>query len=192
MPATANNTANVSAGKGVAGGYFFSAPLTATVPTDNTTALAAAFVNLGFISEDGVNEEIDKDNETFKDMNGDTVVTASSSREETIEVTLIEVKKDALAEQYGHSNVTDANGKITVKHNGTEPDSRIYVLELLLKDNRKWRQVIPNGKVTEVGALSIASGELVGRQITITASPDALGNSVYDYIDSTETTAGAH
>lgn len=186
-----NNTANVSAGKGVAGGYIFSAPLTATVPTDITTALGTAFVNLGFISEDGIEEEIEKDNESFVDMNGDTVAVATSSREETITATLIEVKKDSLAEQYGHQNVMDVNGVITVKHNGIEPESRIYVLELLLKDNRRWRQVIPNGKVTEVGSLSIASGELVGREITITASPDSNGDSVIDYIESTETTPGA-
>lgn len=182
-----NSTANVSAGKGVLGGYFFSAPLTASVPSDNTSALSADYVNLGYISEDGIDEDISKDNETFKDMNGDVILVASSSREETIKATLIEVKKDALAEQYGHSNVTDVNGVITVKHNSTEPDQRIYVLELLLKDNRKWRQVIPNGKVTEVGTLSIASGDLVGREVTITASPDSNGDSVIDYIDSTET-----
>ena len=184
-----NNTANVSAGKGVVGGYFFSAPITTTPPTGNTSSLGSAFVNLGFISEDGVNEDISKDNEKFKDINGDVVATASSSREETIKVTLIEVKADALKEQYGHDNVTDASGLLTVKHNAKEADSRVYVLELLLKDNRKWRQVIPNGKVTDVGSLSIGAGKLVGREVTILASPDANGDSVIDYIDSTETTA---
>lgn len=185
-----NNTANVSSGKGVAGGYLFSAPVGTALPTDNKTALDAAFVNLGFVSEDGIAESIESDNEELRDMNGDVVHVAKSSRTETITATLIEVKKDSLAEQYGHANVTDADGLITVKHNSKENDDRVYVLELLLKDNRRWRQVVPNGKVTEVGELSIASGSVIGREVTITAATDENGNSVIDYIDSTETKVG--
>jgi hypothetical protein len=51
MPTGTNAVANVSTTKGVSGGYFFSAPSTATVPTDITTALPSDFVNLGFIKQ---------------------------------------------------------------------------------------------------------------------------------------------
>ena len=50
---TTNNQANVSAGKGVKGGYIFSAPVGTTLPTDIDTELDEAFKCLGFISEDG-------------------------------------------------------------------------------------------------------------------------------------------
>lgn len=179
----ANDTANVSTGKGVAGGYIFRAPLTATIPTDNTTALGNEFVNLGFISEDGISESIETDTENIVDMNGTTVYTATSSREETITLTLIEVKADALKVAYGDANVTEANDKITVIHNGNDMGQHAYVFELLLKNNRKWRQVVPVGSVTEVGDLTISSGEVVGREVTITCAADSSGNTVYDYID---------
>ena len=183
MPTGANTVANVSTTKGVAGGYFYSAPSTATVPTDITTALPADFVNLGFISEDGVTESIETDSESMVDMNGDTVYTASSSRTETITATLIEVKEAALKEIYGHDMVTATTDLITVRHGSHTASERIYVLELVLRDGRRWRQVVPAGQVTEVGEMSLASGELAGREITITCNVDATGVSVYDYIE---------
>lgn len=185
-----NNTANVSIGKGVAGGYVFRAPAaTATVPTDNSTALGAEFECLGFISEDGITESISVDSENYVDMNGDVVYVGKSSREETITMTLIEVKAEALKVAYGASNVTDSAGTITVKHNSDDDGAYCYVFELLMKNNRKWRQVVPNATTTEVGDLTISSGELVGREITLMAAVDSNGDSVIDYIDSTETSA---
>ena len=59
--ATANNQENVSAGKGVKGGYIFSAPVDTPLPTDIKTKLDEAFCVLGFISEDGYVETIDED-----------------------------------------------------------------------------------------------------------------------------------
>lgn len=184
MAATgANTVAAVSTTKGVSGGYFFSAPSTATIPTDYTTALTADFVNLGFIADDGVTESIETDAENITDMNGDTVYTAQSSRTETITAKLIEVKEAALKEIYGQSMVTTTtNGDLTVKHGSHSDSERIYVLELVLRDGRRWRQVVPKGQVTEVGELTLASGEVAGREITITCNVDANGISVYDYI----------
>lgn len=183
MATGSNTVAAVSTTKGVAGGYFYSAPSTATVPTDITTALPADFVNLGFISEDGVTENIETDSESMVDMNGDTVYTSSSSRTETITATLIEVKEAALKEIYGQDMVTSSNDLITVKHGSHTSPERIYVLELVLRDGRRWRQVAPAGQVTEVGELALAAGELAGREITITCNVDANGVSVYDYIE---------
>lgn len=43
-----NNQANVSAAKGVKGGYIFSAPVGTELPTDIKTKLGPAFKCLGF------------------------------------------------------------------------------------------------------------------------------------------------
>ena len=53
----------------------------------------------------------------------------------------------------------------------------------MLRDGRNWRQVVPKGQVTEVGDLSLAAGELAGREVTITCNVDSSGVSVYDYIE---------
>lgn len=189
MATATNNTQNVSVTKGVEGGYFFSAPAGTALPTDYSTTLNAAFVNLGFIGPDGVSETVEMNTDNLTDMNGSVIGTASSGRTETIKLKLVEIKKDSLAEIYGHANVTDASGTIKVEHKAGGYQSRVYVLELLLKDGRKWRQVITNGEVTEIGDLSLAASEMAGREITITAAINAQGVSVIDYIQSTETNA---
>ena len=185
MPTGSNTVANVSTTKGVAGGYFYSAPSTATAPTDYSTQLTADFVCLGYVGEDGIAESIETAPPPIPDMNGDTVYTATSSRTETITAKLIEVAEAPLKEIYGHDMVTvdSSASTMTVKHGPHDVANRIYVLELVLRDGRQWRQVVPSGQVTEVGELSLAAGEVSGREITITCNIDASGVSVYDYIE---------
>lgn len=182
-----NSTENVSVGKGVAGGYAYSAPITATVPTDNTSELGEGFVNLGFITEDGIEFALDTDDEDYNDMNGDVYETTAGSQTESVVLTLAETMKDSLAEAYGHSNVTDEDGTLTVKHNSLDHEERVYVFELLLKNNRKWRAVVPRGKATLSSSTTVSKSDIVGHQITIKCLPDDAGNRMYDYIESTAT-----
>ena len=182
-----NNEVNVSGGKGVAGGYFYVAPVGSTLPTDCKSELDPAFKTLGFVSEDGVTFSSESDSEELKDMNGDTIDTLSSSQTETFTVTLAEVKKGTQAALYGAKNVTDEAGVLTVHVNGKSTDKMACVFELLLKNDRKWRRVVPIAKVTEVGDLTVAASELVGREATFTAFKDKNGDFYIDYIESTET-----
>lgn len=189
---TPNSTANASTGRGVAGGYFFSAPMTAALPADYTTALPPEYVNLGFITTDGWNEAEDVTTDTQADVNGETIDTSRSERVETMKATLVEVKADALKEQYGQANVTDSAGLITVRHNNGERTHRRYVAELVLKNGRRWRAVIGDGQVTEVGELQINSSTLVGREVTITCNSvdEWDGDTMRDFIQSLETAKG--
>lgn len=188
--ATANTTANVSAAKGVKGGYIFSAPVGTELPTDIETNRNEAFKVLGFISEDGYVESVEEDSNDIVDMNGDLMDSSNSGRVESAEVTLAEIKAETLKRQYGAENVTDADGVITVKHNSNSHGSFSYILELLLKDGRRWRKVVPIGQSSELGELTIASTELCQRPLTIKYLTDEQGNTCYDYIESTETTKG--
>ena len=188
---TTNDTKNVSAGKGVKGGYIYTAPTGTTLPTDITTKLDAAFKVLGFISEDGITISVEEDSSDLIDMNGDVMDSAYSNRAETIQMKLAEMKAGVFKTQYGSLNVTDNNGLITIAHNGDNHDSASYVFELLLKDGRRWRMVVPNAKLSELGDLTISSSELCQRDITFKCAVDAAGNTEYDYIESTETQASA-
>lgn len=186
-----NNQANVSAGKGVKGGYIFSAPVGTALPTDIKSKLDPAFRCLGFISEDGYVETIDEDSDDLVDMNGDIMDSTNGTRVESAQFTLAEIKADALKRQYGERNVTDENGVISVKHNSDSHDSFSYVLELVLKNGRRWRKVVPAGKSSELDDLTIASSELCQRALTMKYLTDDAGNTCYDYYESTETTATA-
>ena len=186
-----NNQANVSAGKGVKGGYIFSAPVGTALPTDIKSNLDPEFRCLGFISEDGYVEDIDEDSDDIVDMNGDVMDSTNGSRVESAQFTLAEIKAAALKRQYGEKNVTDENGVICVKHNSDSHDTFSYVLELVLKNGRRWRKVVPAGKSSELDSLSIASSELCQRALTMKYLTDDAGNTCYDYYESTETTATA-
>ena len=186
---TTNNQANVSSAKGVKGGYIFSAPEGTVLPTDIKTKLDPAFKCLGFISEDGYVETVDEDADDINDMNGDVMDSTNSNRVESAQLTLAEIKAETLKRQYGDANVTDANGIITVKHNADSHDVFAYVLELVLKNGRRWRKVVPKAKSSELDDLTIASSELCQRALTMKYLTDEQGNTCYDYYESTETQA---
>lgn len=188
--ANANNTANVSAARGVKGGYFFIAPVGTELPSDYSTPLPSAYKCLGFISSDGYEESVDEDSDELTDINGDVMDETTSKRVESAAVTLAEIKAQTLAAMYGDENVSDKDGMITVRHNGNSHPTFVYALELLLKDNRKWRKVVPLGKSSELDSLKIAASELASRQLTIKylSSDELGGDTCRDYIQSTETT----
>jgi hypothetical protein len=186
---TANSTDNVSSTKGVRGGYIFVAPVGTTLPTDYSTALPTAYKCLGFISEDGYVETVDSDSEDLVDMNGDLMDSPQTSRVESAQLTLAEIKAMTLKLMYGDENVTDKAGVITVKHNGNSNGTWVVVLDLLLKNNRKWRKVVPLFQCSELDDLTLAVGELAARALTAKYLTDGDGNTCYDYIQSTETNA---
>lgn len=190
MASTANNTKNVSVGKGVAGGYMFVAPTGTTLPTDNSTELDAAYLNVGYLGDDGITFSDSSETDSFFDLNGDTIETSNGSIEKSFTVTLREIKKDSLALIYGSNNVTDQTGKLTAHDKGPNDASYVVVFELLLKNGRKWRRVGPQCKLGELGDMNVVYSDLVGREITMSVLKDATtGDYWTDFYDSTETEA---
>lgn len=182
MATTPNSTANVSVGKGVAGGYFFTAPEGTTLPTDYSTALDNAFVNCGYLTDEGAVFSVDSSSTNFLDLNGDTIASSTGSRTRTVNVVFAETNVNSLKEVYGQSNVTATTTAITVNHNGTEMGRRSLVFELVLRDGRRWRRVIPSAQVTEWDDMTVLYSELVNYPVTYTMYKDAAGNDMYDYI----------
>lgn len=194
-----NNVANVSTGKGVSGGYFFSIPATAENLEKITSGALKTFTNaitsteigftevnlLGFISEDGWVISEERETDEHRDVNGENILTSVSSRTETTTATLVEIKEESMQEWYGHDNVSVSDNVIQALHASSDGSNRIYIADLVLKGNRRWRYIIPQGQVTEIGDLTIASTELVGREITITSNAwDYNGKTItsIDYI----------
>lgn len=190
MASTPNNTQNVSVGKGVSGGYMFVAPAGTALPADYTTTLNTAYLNVGYLGDDGIVFSDSSSSDSFYDLNGDSIETSSSEISKSFTVVLREIKKDSLSIIYGTANVTDSKGKLTVHDKGPNDASYVVVFELLLKNGRKWRRVVPNCKLGELGDMTVVSTELVGREITMSALKDATTGDYYiDYYASTETSA---
>lgn len=178
----ANNAGNVSVGKPLAAGGIYSGATTTTAPTNATAALPADLANLGFVSDEGLTNAIEMDTEEIKEWGGNTVLTVKTSRTETFAWTFIETNELVLKEVYGQNNVTVGDGDIAVIHNADDLPARMYVFEIAMTGSRVKRIVVPNGTVTEISEVSYVAGEPIGYGVTLTCAPDAVGNTVYEYI----------
>ena len=178
-----SNAANVTTGKRRVDGGIYFAPAGTTLPTDATTALATAFKNLGYVSEDGVTNSLSKKTTEIKEWGGAVVDNVQTGYTDTFSLTFIEsMNVDTLKAIYGNSNVSESSGAITVTVNASEAPAGVYVIDMVMKGNKLKRIVIPNGKVSELGDIVYKADEAVGYDVTISASLDADGNTHYEYI----------
>ena len=180
------NSTLVVAGKPKVGGAIWSAPLGTALPTDATTALNAAFKDLGYVSDDGLTNELTTDTEEIKAWGGDTVLTAQTGTSDTFTYKLIEsLNIEVLKEVYGASNVTGtlATG-IKISVNSKEKIDHVIVVETAVRDKFK-RIVLPTAKIKEMAEITYVDGNPVGYEVTVQALPDSSGNTHYEYIGGT-------
>lgn len=184
------NAQNVSFGKPKATGAVFIAPAGTTLPTDATTALAGAYVDMGYISEDGYVQSIETDTADVTAWGGDVVLTAQSSYKETHTVNFIETNTNTLKAIYGAANVTEAGGKITVNSKATPLTSCVVVIELALTGGRIKRVVIPNATIADrSGEINYTDEDAIAYPAKFSASPDNSGNYHIEYIATTSVSA---
>ena len=181
----------VSVGKPKVGGAIHWAPIGSTLPTSATAALDAAFVELGYVSEDGLTNNNSPESDTVKAWGGDTVLSLQTDRPDTFALTLLEsLNTDVLKTIYGASNiVVDGSGNITVKATAQDMPSGVWVFDMILKGGRAKRIVVPNGTISELGEIAYKDSEAVGYNVTITDVPDTNGVYHYEYITATAPSA---
>lgn len=179
-----NTATNVTAGKPKVGGAIYRAPIGTTLPTDATTALGAAFICLGYVSEDGLSNDNSPESEDIRAWGGDKVLTVVSNKDDTFGFTLIEAMNvDVLKTIYGEDNVSgDLTTGVTVQANSKDLDEYVWAIDMVLRGGVLKRIVIPDGKVSEVGTINYTDGDAVGYETTLATSPDASGNTHYEYL----------
>lgn len=180
----AGTAANVTTGKHRIDGGIFLAPAGTALPTDAATALATAFKNLGFISEDGVTIQIQRTNEDIKEWNGDVVDTLGTEHSALVKTKFIEsLNTDTLKLVYGNDNVTEASGALTVHVNSKDLNEYVMVIDTVVKGDRKQRRVLPRAKLTELGDIVLKAGEAIAYDATIAAFPGADGDKIKIYTE---------
>lgn len=197
MAITKNNTANVSVGKGLEGGYCFIAPTTTSLPDSLEDAFAVAssdeengWRNMGYIGEDGISSSNSTDTESYADMNGDSVSTGQGTTEKTFTVKFLEIKNDVFQLLYGDDNSTDENGVITTHDKGQNSASYRVLFLLLLKDGRRQARLAGSASISEMGDETVSSTELMGYEVTMSVLKDtSTGDYWTIWTESTETEA---
>ena len=179
----AQTTSNVTAAKPATGGSLSVAATTASLPT-STSASISSFTGLGYISEDGLTNEITRDSEEIKAWGGDTVLQPQTGFTDTFHCTLIEMlNTDVMKEVFGAANVSGTlSAGITVNVSSDELVERAWVADMIMRGGVAKRIVIPKGRITEVGEITYADSEAAGYEITITAFPDSSGKTHYEYV----------
>lgn len=174
----------VTVSKPKVGGAVYRAPLGTTLPTDATTALNAAFKSLGYISEDGLTNANSPSSDKIKAWGGDAVHHYQTEKPDTFGFKLIEaLNVEVLKTVYRDDNVSGTlDTGVTVKANSKAQQDACWVVETILNDDTVKRVVIPCAKITEIEDIVYKDDDALGYGITIDATPDANGNTHYEYI----------
>ena len=176
---------NVSAVTPGVSGAIYRAPLGTSLPSDATTTLGAGYVELGYVSEDGLVNTNSPETENIKEWGGTDVLNVLTEKTDEWQCTLIEVLNvNVLKAIYGASNVTGTlSTGITVTANTDEQEEAIWVVDMVMRNGVLKRVVIPNGKISELGDITYKRDEAVGYEITLTGLADTYGNTHYEYIE---------
>lgn len=115
-----NEKSNITIGLPKANGAVFWAPLGTTLPTNASDALNAGFVNLGYISEDGVTMSTEESVDKIRAWGREVVMVSSTEYSETFSLNFLEtVRESVLQFMKGTDNVNlSGDGSLRVKTTG--------------------------------------------------------------------------
>jgi hypothetical protein len=153
-------------------GAVMYAPAGSAAPTDADSPMGAPYLDIGYISSDGVVEARDRSTSNIVAwQNADVVRSVVTEASITVAFTGIETNKPTLELFYGAAlNTVDGSIKIVPGAAGTR---RSVVVDYI--DGTKYvRLWLPQAELQEVGETTLTSGgDPVGYNMTLRGYPDA-------------------
>lgn len=165
----------------VTGGVFY-APAGTALPTDATTTKNVAFVELGYVDEDGVTETIDDSSNNITAWQNAVVVrTVFTATAVTYTFNIIETNAVSLASYYGNY----AAGVVHVM--GAASNRRGEWIFESVDGSKKRRVVVPDGMVTQRGDVQWVNSDTISYPIRVTCYPDSGGDFSRIYLNPSPT-----
>ena len=156
-------------------GAAYVAPLGTTAPTDPTTAWAAGWVDLGYISEDGLSEAESRDWNTITAWQNRAVVRRLlTGAAISFTFTVIENKREAVELRHAGSTVATTTGVHRLEIFTPTDDIRAFGFDVVDVDDHH-RIILPRGSVTDVTDITYKNGDAIGYGFTVEAYPSSSG-----------------
>lgn len=171
----ANNAANTLVA--VTGSFYADIANTATAPTDTSTALNAAFIDMGYVSEDGVSLTMPSTGDTtpIKAWQGGATVRilrSATTDSPQLKLRLIETKSDVIKTVFGVT-VTQAVAEGSFVLNATAIRTPFRAVLHVIDGAELIRIYAPAAAVADIGEIKFANQEAIGYEITLDLQYDA-------------------
>lgn len=164
-------------------GAVRTAALGTTLPTDPSTAYGVGFVDLGYVSEDGVTETPSATwNEIRAWQNRSIVRRTLSDSGIEFKFTLIESKQETLEQFHTGSEMLVSAGIAHLPVVAPKYDPRVWAFDVV-DGSTLVRILVPNGVVSDRGPIVYNGTDPIGYELTVTANDsgltDANGRPIY-------------
>ena len=173
-------------------GAICTAPIGTALPTSASDILNTAFKDSGYVSDDGLELNIDISTNDIADWAGSIIRKVAKSSDNTIDFSLISADKEGLCQCFGDENVTATaanathGAQLAVSLGATLPAPKSWAFKM--KDGiHKVLLVLPNAQLTKWGKINFKASDAIKLNPTLSCYPDASGKSVYIYFDDGKT-----
>lgn len=164
----------------VTGGVYV-APTGTALPVNTTTALNAAFDELGYVTEDGIQQTIDQSITTLRAwQNAAPVRHLETEHSLMYELSLLETNATVLEEFYGNYTANTGGGTEAVQIKAGLMPFRSWVFHIV-DGSTLGRLVLPKARIVDRGDVQFANAEGTVYPITIECFPDGSSVKAYQY-----------
>ena len=153
---------------------------TAIAPTTASSTLGSGWVDLGYVSDQGVDETVNQSSTPLRAWQKNKKVrTVVEDGDVAYHFILLQTSADTVAFYYG-GTVDDTDGSIVIDPTIERPTIKLN-LDVIDGDNRI-RAYAPEAQITEVGQQVYRNGEPIGYEVTVTCSHnESLGGAVQKF-----------